>query len=130
MMDQEYNGADVMKRLCEEQGFDPARVTFEGRSRNTYENTTCSKALVQPAPGETWILVTTAWHMPRSVGVFRKAGWSIMPYPVDHWTSPGRLLRIDLDLAGHLRDLTYGVKEWIGLLAYYITGKTTALFPI
>jgi uncharacterized SAM-binding protein YcdF (DUF218 family) len=130
MVDQKHTGAEVMKRLCEEQGLDPARVTFEGKSRNTFENVAFSKALVQPSPGETWILVTTAWHMPRSVGIFRKAGWPILPYPVDHWTTPGHLLRIDLDLAGHLRDLTVGVKEWIGLVAYYITGKTTALFPI
>jgi len=130
LVDQGYKGADVMKRLCEEQGLDPARVAFESRSRNTYENATYSKALVQPEPGETWILVTTAWHMPRSVGVFRKAGWSILPYPVDHWTNPGHLLRIDLDLAGHLRDMTIGTKEWIGLMAYYCTGKTTVLLPI
>jgi uncharacterized SAM-binding protein YcdF (DUF218 family) len=130
MVDQEHNGAEVMKRLCEEQGLDLARITFEERSRNTCENAAYSKVLVQPEPGERWILVTSAWHMPRSVGVFRKAGWPILPYPVDHWTSPGHLLRIDLDLAGHLRDLTYGVREWLGLTAYFVTGKTTALFPI
>ena len=129
MADQGHKAVEVVKRLCEEQGVDLSRVVLEGRSRNTYENATYSKALVQPGPGETWILVTTAWHMPRSVGSFRKAGWPILPYPVDHWTDRGHLLRIDPGLADHLRDLTYGVKEWIGLVAYYVTGRTTALFP-
>ena len=129
MLQQKYKGADVMRRLCEEQGLDVSRITFERLSRNTYENATFSKALVRPGPGERWILVTSAWHMPRSIGIFRKVGWPMIPYPVDHWTDRGRLLRIDLDLTSHLRDLTVGVKEWIGLSAYFITGKTTALVP-
>jgi uncharacterized SAM-binding protein YcdF (DUF218 family) len=124
-----YKEADVMRRLCEEQGLDLSRITFEGNSRNTYENVKYSQAMVHPGPDEQWILVTTAWHMPRAVGVFRKAGWPVLPYPVDHWTNPGSLLRISPDLATHLRDLTYGVKEWIGLSAYFVTGKTSALFP-
>ena len=67
--------------------------------------------------------------MPRSVGIFRKVGWPVIPYPVDHWTEPGDMLEIDLDLAGHLRDLKIATKEWVGLLSYYISGKTSALFP-
>jgi uncharacterized SAM-binding protein YcdF (DUF218 family) len=126
---QEYKGADVAKRLFEEQGLDLARITFESRSRNTCENVKYTQALVRPTPDQTWILVTTAWHMPRSFGIFSKAGWVTIPYPVDHWTDSAHLLRVDLDLAGHLRDLTYGVKEWIGLAAYYATGRTSSLFP-
>lgn len=129
LTDQGHKGADVMRRLCGEQGLDLARMTFERLSRNTYENVLYSRALVQPRPGENWVLVTSAWHMPRSVGVFRKVGWLVIPYPVDHWTSPGHLLRMDLDLASHLRDLNVGTKEWMGLLAYAITGKTTAFLP-
>lgn len=129
MIHQEYKAADVAKKLFEKQGLNPSRVTFERNSRNTYENAVFSMAQVKPAPGEKWILITTASHMPRSVGIFCKAGWPVIPYPVDHGTIPGNLLRINLDLSRHLRDLTMGVKEWVGLLAYYVTGKTTALFP-
>jgi uncharacterized SAM-binding protein YcdF (DUF218 family) len=67
--------------------------------------------------------------MPRAVGIFCKVGWPVIPYPVDHLTMPGKLFRIDFSLLGHLRDLTIGVKEWVGLAAYYLSGKTTALFP-
>jgi uncharacterized SAM-binding protein YcdF (DUF218 family) len=129
MAQQRYKGAEVARRLLQEQGLDLARVTFEGQSRNTYENVALSKALVQPQPGQRWILVTTAWHMPRSFGIFSKAGWSVIPYPVDHWTDPGRMMLPDPDLAAHLRELVYGVREWIGLAAYYVTGKTSSLLP-
>jgi len=129
MIHQDDKAADVAEKLFDKLGFDSSRVTFERNSRNTFENAMLSKELVRPHPGQTWILVTTAWHMPRSVGIFCKAGWPVIPYPVDHWTKPGKLLRIDLDLSGHLRDLVIGAREWVGLLAYYVSGKTTVLIP-
>lgn len=129
ILHQEYKAADVARQLFDELGLDLSRVTFERNSRNTFENAVLSKELVRPGPGQKWILITTAWHMPRSVGIFCKADWPVIPYPVDHWTMPGKLLRIEVDLSGHLRGLTTGVKEWIGLIAYYFSGKTTALFP-
>ncbi len=129
MLHQEYKGADAARRLFQEQGLDPSRVCFERRSRNTFENVIFSKELLQPGNGQTWVLITTAWHMPRSVGICRKAGWAVTPYPVDHWTTPGRLFRIDWDLQGHLKTLTIGIKEWVGLVSYYATGKTSGLLP-
>lgn len=129
MMYQDYKAADVAKKIFDKLGLDISRVTFERNSRNTFENVVLSKELVKPKPGQKWILITTAWHMPRSVGIFCKAGWPVIPYPVDHCTMPGKLLRIDVNLLGHLRGLVIGVKEWVGLIAYYLSGKTTALFP-
>ncbi len=129
MMRQNYKAADVARKLLYKLGLDLSRVTFERNSRNTFENVVLSKELVRPAPGQKWILITSAWHMPRSVGIFCKAGWPVIPYPVDHWTMPGKLLRIDLSLSDHLRVLAIGVKEWVGLTAYYLSGKTSALFP-
>lgn len=129
MVHQEYKEADVAKKLFEQQGLDLRRVVFERNSRNTFENAMFSMARVKPKAGERWVLITTAFHMPRSIGIFCKAGWRMIPYPVDHRTMPGNLLRVDFDLSGHLRDLKIGVREWVGLLAYYLTGKTTALLP-
>jgi uncharacterized SAM-binding protein YcdF (DUF218 family) len=126
---QDYKAADVAKRLFGEMGLDLSRVTFERNSRNTFENAVLSKKLVKPRSGQRWILITSAWHMPRAVGVFCKTGWPVIPHPVDHLTMPGKLLRLDFSLCGHFRSLAYGVKEWAGLTAYYLTGKTTALFP-
>jgi uncharacterized SAM-binding protein YcdF (DUF218 family) len=129
LMDREFKGASVAEMLLQEHGLDLSRLVLEHQSRNTYENAMCSRALVNPGPEETWVLITTAWHMPRSVGIFRKVGWPVVPYPVDHWTDPDRLLEIGWDPIGNLRDLKFAIKEWVGLLSYYISGKTSALFP-
>lgn len=129
LLGREFTGASVAKMLLEDYGLDVSRLVLEHQSRNTYENAVCSRALVEPSPQETWILITTAWHMPRSVGIFRKVGWPVIPYPVDHWTKPGSLLDVEWDPAGHLRNLKIATKEWVGLLSYYVSGKTSALFP-
>ena len=111
-------------------GVPAARMTFESASRNTYENAVFTKKLVEPKPGETWLLVTSAAHMPRSIGIFRAAGWPVVAYPVDYrtsgtdhdWWPTSKVVdqQRKLEVAGH---------EWIGLLAYRLTGKTSALFP-
>ena len=126
---QEFKAADVAKILFAQQGFDVARILFERESRNTYENVIYSYEAVKKKKNENWILVTTAWHMPRSVGLFCKTGWSVIPYPVDHSTQPGHLLRTNFNLASQLIKLNTAIKEWLGLIAYYISGKTTALLP-
>lgn len=126
---QEAKGADVAKRLYAEQGLDVSGIVFEGESRNTAENVALSKALAKPAPGEAWILVTSASHMPRALGVFCKAGWQVLAYPVDHHTVRGNLLRVSTGITGNLDDLSVGIKEWLGLVAYYLTGRTATLFP-
>ena len=127
---QRYKGADVGKKLFEEQGMDSSRILLERKSRNTYENAAFSKALVKPRSGEIWVLVTTASHMPRSVGIFCQADWPMIPYPVDHHTWRGNLLRLDYGLVGHLNELGLAMYEWVGLVAYKLTGKTTALLPL
>jgi uncharacterized SAM-binding protein YcdF (DUF218 family) len=88
-----------------------------------------SMRAMAPAPGEVWLLVTSAWHMPRSVGVFRKQGWTVVPYPVDYATN-GRYWRSKgIDLTGELAGVALGLREWIGLVAYWLLGRTDALFP-
>ena len=110
-------------------GLDPARVLFEDRSRNTHENAVFSRALANPQPGETWVLITSAFHMPRAVGAFRRAGWTIIPYPVDYNFEPDPPTTWQIDFPGGLSILRGAMHEWIGLAAYWATGKTDALFP-
>jgi len=112
-------------------GMDTGRVIFERESRNTFENVADSKALVHPAPGETWILVTSAFHMPRSVGLFRAQGWPVIPDPVDYKTGTGQYEAggFSIDLTGHLDLLSQAIKEWIGLLANRIMGHSETFFP-
>ncbi len=111
-------------------GIDPKRIAVEDRSRTTFENAVLSRALADPKPGERWLLVTSAWHMPRSVGVFRKAGFPVVAYPVDYRTG-GTLWEQDVFAFASegLRRLDVGTKEWVGLIAYYVAGQTSALMP-
>lgn len=130
LINQEYKAADVAKKLFTQQGFDVSRITFERKSRNTYENVIYSQKIINPIKSENWILITTGWHMPRSVGIFCKTEWPVIPYPVDHQTRKNDLLRINFDLLVNLSTLKIAIKEWLGLSAYYLTGKTTSLFPM
>jgi uncharacterized SAM-binding protein YcdF (DUF218 family) len=117
-------------QLLELLGVPASRVTLEDKSRNTAENATLTKALAQPKPGDRWVLVTSAMHMPRSVGVFRKAGFSVEPYPVDWHTLPDAdWLRLSRNLLGGLGRLDAAAHEWVGLIAYWLTGRTSELLP-
>jgi len=129
LVHQEFKGADAGKKLLAEQGIDLDRVIFERDSRNTAESAVLSKKLVQPSEGGNWLLITTAWHMPRSVGVFCQAGWSVIPYPVDYRSSTSGLWSVDFEFASHLVELEVGVKEWLGLLAYWATDRIPSIVP-
>jgi uncharacterized SAM-binding protein YcdF (DUF218 family) len=127
--DQEYREADVSRTLLGNLGMDTNRIVFERDARNTFENARNSKALMQPQPRETWLLITSGYHMPRSVGIFCAQGWPVLPWPVDHETSRETQLRLGLNPAGNLQSLGAALHEWTGLVVYYLTGKTTAVLP-
>jgi uncharacterized SAM-binding protein YcdF (DUF218 family) len=127
--------ARALEAFYRQQGLDVARIQFEERSRNTQENAAFAKELVHPGPDERWLLVTSAYHMPRSVGVFRQAGWPVIAYPVDYRSGGavdfrgvlGRL--VEPNVGEGLIELDLAVKSWVGLLAYRLMGRTSALFP-
>jgi uncharacterized SAM-binding protein YcdF (DUF218 family) len=122
--------ADYAVEIFESLGIPKSRLIMERRSRNTYENAEFSKALVAPKQGERWLLVTSAYHMPRSVGLFRKAGFPVEAYPVD-WRVSGRadiFSFTNFSIDGLARTDT-GWREWMGLAAYRLAGRTDALFP-
>ncbi|MGE0022089.1 MAG: YdcF family protein [Hyphomicrobium sp.] len=113
-----------------EAGVARERVILEGRSRNTYENALFTRDLVRPAAGERWYLVTSASHMPRAVGLFRKAGFDVIAYPVDYRMRGAEdLLRFFERIPQGLQRLDLGVNEWLGLIASRVLGRTDTLFP-
>jgi uncharacterized SAM-binding protein YcdF (DUF218 family) len=121
--------ADIAADLFESLGLARGRVVAEGRSRNTAENAEFSRALAAPKAGERWLLVTSAYHMPRAVGLFRAAGFAIEAYPVD-WRSAavGALLPFESVSAG-LRRTDTAAREWVGLLAAWLAHQSPTLFP-
>lgn len=121
--------ADQAARILARLGVDMRRVTLERNSRNTYENVQFSKKLVDPKPGETWIVVTSAAHMPRAVGTFRRAGWPVIAYPVGFRSGAAAVERIRPQFDRGLSDLNIVAREYVGLLVYYLRGRTDRLFP-
>ena len=110
-------------------GLESDRIEFETTARNTFENAVLSQRMVQPGPDEVWLLVTSAQHMPRAMGVFRKLGWSVLPYPVDYQTAGPDTLTEWPDIAANLAGIGVVLKEWVGLLAYYLLDRTDELWP-
>jgi len=118
------NESDVASELFKKQGIDTSRIVFERKSRNTWENAVFSEKLINPKDKERWLLITTAWHMPRSLGVFCRVGWNVIPYPVDFQATPDTLIKVNWNFAGNLTSLVFAVKEWIGLIVYKITDRS------
>ncbi|MBN9562430.1 MAG: YdcF family protein [Alphaproteobacteria bacterium] len=121
--------ADVARMLFTDLGVAPDRLVMERRSRTTWENAVFTKELVHPKPGETWILVTSADHVARGVGAFRAVGWDVIGWPVGYKSGHSLLLWLPSSLGGSLSQLDEAVHEWVGLVAYWAMGRSSALFP-
>jgi len=121
--------AEVAGRFFMEAGINPHRLILETESHNTFENAVLSKKLVDPEPSENWLLVTSAFHMPRSMAVFNAADWTVIPFPTDYRSLPDGELNWRFDVASRLREADLALHEWIGLVAYRLMGRTETLFP-
>lgn len=121
--------ADVAAMVFEALGINTSRAIYEKASMNTYDSAVMTRALIKPHPKEPWILVTSAYHMPRSVAVFQAAGWTVVPYPVDYRT---REHGVDwsINVAKRLRQSDLAVHEWIGLAVYNLLDRTEDLYPV
>ena len=125
---QGWSEADIIRQLLSDLNVSTARVIFEETSRNTYENAVNSRQLLLPQPGSRWILVTSAAHMPRSIGSFEAAGWTgIIPYPVDYTTGTDFEKLYSLEQGfGSMRQTLH---EIAGLVVYRLTGRSNQLLP-
>jgi uncharacterized SAM-binding protein YcdF (DUF218 family) len=106
------------------------RIEIEDRSRNTVENAIFTKRIANPKPGERWLLVTSAFHMPRAMGVFRKANFPVEAYPVDWRTAgPDDSWAFSNMASSSFRRFDIAVHEWIGLAIYWLSGRTSEFLP-
>jgi uncharacterized SAM-binding protein YcdF (DUF218 family) len=86
--------------------------------------------MVAPQPGETWLLVTSAFHMPRSVGLFRKAGFDVVAWPTDYRAAGNERLGLTQDnTSDSMQNFTVALREWIGLVAYRLSGRIDSILP-
>lgn len=118
----DWSEAESARYVLIQMGLDPRRLILESRSRNTDENIRFSKELVRPKAGETWLLVTSAVHMPRSMAIAHKNAWPMVAWPSDYITGP-EIGGMDFNIGGNLAMTDFAVHEAVGVLAYRLTGK-------
>jgi uncharacterized SAM-binding protein YcdF (DUF218 family) len=82
-----------------------------------------------PQPGQRWLLVTSASHMPRAVGVFRQIGWPVIAYPVDYRTAGGASIGTLPNVSRRWLEFDDAIRAWIGLIAYWLAGRIASPFP-
>ena len=114
--------AERARRFFSAQGVPDSTLILESASRTTFENAVFSKALPGVDANQPWLLVTSAWHMPRSMAAFERAGWNVTAYPVD--------FRAGQSAPWTQYSMDDGVKKWrialhevIGMWVYRLTGR-------
>ena len=122
--EQQYKESEVVKHWLNSIGLS-TQLYFEGRSRNTFENALYAEDVFDKTEGR-YLLVTSAYHMPRSFAVFSAQGWKIQPYAVDYRVDK---ISASRSLWVNLRELSVAVHEWLGLAVYRLTDRTDTLFP-
>lgn len=103
-------------------GIAPGQVRYESASRTTYENAVLSSHLDGVNPARPWLLLTSAFHMPRAMAAFRRAGWNVTAYPVDFRTGLGTPWS-QYSMAAGARKWKIALHELLGLLTYQLTGR-------
>jgi len=121
--------ADFVDPLLLSLNINPNSVLFERESRNTAENASFTKKLVNPTPKQRWLIITSAFHMPRTIAVFRKQEWNVLAYPVDYLTDPKIELGVGFNFMQNLNMFSLALHECLGLTFYWLTGRTNELFP-
>lgn len=127
--DSELSNAAVARRAFAALGLPVEHIVFEDKSRTTHENAVATAALVHPEKTQTWLLVTSAMHMPRSIACFRKQGFDVYPAPASYMTDGKYSTKLRFTLGPHLTQMTAALHEYLGLVAYKLQGYTDKVWP-
>ncbi len=120
----------IARRMFDSFGIAADRLLLDPQSRNTFENAKNSALLIRQNGLGTCLMITSAFHMPRAVGMMRKAGVSITPWPVDYRTDGNTGFHLDFTEPMRLAERTStALREWLGLAGNYLAGRTDSLFP-
>ena len=126
---QDLKEAIFVEEYLKSQGMETERILFEDQSKNTAENALFAKRLLRSEHRKRWILITSAFHMPRAVGSFRKQGWNVLAYPVDFRTRTNIDISAGINFREKLNTFALGLHECLGLLFYFLTNKTIEIYP-
>lgn len=130
LLREDLSAAQAIKDYLVAIGIGASRIKLEDKSTTTYANAVLTRDLVKPRRDQRWYLVTSAAHMPRSVGAFRRQGFIVIPWPVDFRTADaGDWRRPFASIPAGLKRLDDATMEWAGLIAYRLTGRSDELFP-
>jgi uncharacterized SAM-binding protein YcdF (DUF218 family) len=121
--------AHYIAPLMSDMGVNLDRIIYEDKARNTAENAEITLKIAKPKEGDTWLLVTSAFHMPRAMGAFRKAGWNIQAYPVDYNTPRNFEWPVYFSFSAGLTQVSSFAHEIVGLIVYKITGRSQSFLP-
>ena len=126
---QGHSGARPVGDYLAAAGVAPDRIVLESESRNTYENAVLTREMIKPQPSERWLLVTSASHMPRAMATFRHAGFDVVAWPVDYRTRGAQELTQPFNSLGEgIRRVDTATREWLGILTYWLVGRTDTLW--
>ena len=114
--------AVMLARAAESLGIDRRRATLIEDGRDTEDESLAVKRLVGDAP---FALVTSAWHLPRTMALFRHAGLAPLPCPADFTARGGDTVQWNDFLwdVGSLDRSTWAVRERIGYLWIWLRGR-------
>lgn len=121
------NDSDSAKIFFSQMGVDISKIIFEDNSRNTYENILFSKEIAKPKIDEKWIVITSASHMRRTINVSNKLNWKLIPYPTDFNVGKKFKFNISYNFLQNFNHSNKAVHEWVGLVYYYLLGKTNQI---
>ena len=119
----------VAKRFFSEMGIDVSQINFEFKSRNTYENILFSKKIAHPKKNEKWLIITSSFHMKRAMNIAEKIEWNFTPYPVD-FRSGNKFtsFKPSFSLLENFNSFNLAFHEIVGLISYYMLGRTNKIF--
>ena len=125
ILDYKFTHSDAAKIFYQNLEIDLNRINFENQSRNTYENILFSKNIAKPMIDENWILVTSAFHLRRSINISEKIKWKLIPYATDFNQPKEFNWKFEYNLLDNLVRFRKASHEWLGIIIYYLMGRTS-----
>lgn len=116
--------ADDIYKAMELMGVYPADMIIENQSRNTHESAENLKSFMKDSLHQDFLLVTSAFHMRRSIACFKKEGFAVKPFSTDFYTHPRYFTPDSLLIpqTGAIQNWHKLLKEWTGMLMYKVVG--------